>query len=56
VGQPRDGDPEAAYAILDPRAGAISWHRIPYDVAGVQEAMRAAGLPGALRARLSVGA
>ncbi len=56
VGQPRDGDPDAAYAILDPEAGRISWHRVAYDIAGVQDAMRDAGLPSSLRARLSVGA
>jgi predicted phosphodiesterase len=55
VGQPRDGDPDASYAILDPRAGVVSWHRVPYDVAGVQRAMRDAGLPASLSARLSVG-
>jgi diadenosine tetraphosphatase ApaH/serine/threonine PP2A family protein phosphatase len=56
VGQPRDGDPDAGYAILDPEAGRVSWHRVAYDIAAVQEQMRAAGLPGALRSRLSVGA
>jgi diadenosine tetraphosphatase ApaH/serine/threonine PP2A family protein phosphatase len=56
VGQPRDGNPAASYAILEPEAGRISWHRVAYDFVSVQEAMRAAGLPGSLRARLSVGA
>ena len=56
VGQPRDGDPDAAYAILDPDAGRVSWHRVAYDITAVQEAMRAAGMPGSLRSRLSVGA
>ena len=55
VGQPRDGDPDAAYAILDPEAGVVSWHRVAYDVAAVQAAMRDAGLPAALRSRLSLG-
>jgi len=55
VGQPRDGDPEAAYAILDPGEGRISWHRVAYDIGAVQEAMRAVGLPGGLAARLSLG-
>ena len=55
VGQPRDGDPAAAYLILDPETGAIHWHRVAYDIAAVQDAMRAAGLPASLRARLSVG-
>lgn len=56
VGQPRDGDPDAAYAILEPEAGRITWHRVPYDIAAVQDAMRSAGLPSSLRARLAVGA
>jgi diadenosine tetraphosphatase ApaH/serine/threonine PP2A family protein phosphatase len=55
VGQPRDGDPDAAYLILDPEAGTVSWHRVGYDVAAVQDAMRSAGLPASLSSRLSVG-
>jgi predicted phosphodiesterase len=55
VGQPRDGDPDASYAILDPDAGTVAWHRVPYDVTAVQDAMRAAGLPASLSARLTVG-
>ncbi len=55
VGQPRDGDPRASYAILDPEARTVAWHRVPYDFAAVQAEMRAAGLPGSLSARLSVG-
>ncbi|MEO8272820.1 MAG: metallophosphoesterase family protein [Chloroflexota bacterium] len=56
VGQPRDGDPSAAYAILDPEAGLVRWQRVAYDIASVQAAMREAGLPSSLRSRLSVGA
>jgi predicted phosphodiesterase len=55
VGQPRDGDPDASYAIFDPGEGRISWHRVAYDIGGVQAAMRSVGLPGGLAARLSVG-
>ncbi|MEO5704869.1 MAG: metallophosphoesterase family protein [Candidatus Limnocylindrales bacterium] len=55
VGQPRDGNPDASYAILDPDAGVVTWHRVAYDIGAVQEAMRAAGLPASLVARLSVG-
>jgi predicted phosphodiesterase len=55
VGQPRDGDPDASYAILDPDAGTVRWRRVPYEVAAVQAAMREVGLPGSLRARLAVG-
>jgi predicted phosphodiesterase len=56
VGQPRDGDPDASYLILDPDAGTLTWHRVPYDVATVQDAIRAAGLPGRLADRLAFGA
>ena len=55
VGQPRDGDPRASYMVLDPADGAISWHRIGYDIEAVQAAMRAVGLPGFLVSRLSIG-
>ena len=55
VGQPRDGDPDASYMILDPGAGSVSWHRVRYDVTAVQDSMRAAGLPASLSSRLSVG-
>ena len=55
VGQPRDGDPRASYAILDPEAGTIEWHRVAYDIGAVQAQMREAGLPASLSARLSVG-
>lgn len=55
VGQPRDGNPEASFAILDPTAGTVEWRRVRYDVAAVQAAMRAAGLPPSLASRLSDG-
>jgi len=55
VGQPRDGNPEASYAILDPEAATVSWHRVAYDIDAVQAAMRAVGLPGSLIARLPAG-
>jgi diadenosine tetraphosphatase ApaH/serine/threonine PP2A family protein phosphatase len=55
VGQPRDGDPRAAYLVLDLEAGRVTWHRVEYDVTPVQAAIRAAGLPGRLAARLAVG-
>jgi diadenosine tetraphosphatase ApaH/serine/threonine PP2A family protein phosphatase len=55
VGQPRDGDPDASFLLLDPGAGTMRWQRVPYDVEAVQAAMRAAGLPPSLSSRLSVG-
>jgi diadenosine tetraphosphatase ApaH/serine/threonine PP2A family protein phosphatase len=55
VGQPRDGLPTASYAILDPDADTMTWHRVPYDVAAVQAAMRALDLPPRLIDRLAHG-
>jgi predicted phosphodiesterase len=55
VGQPRDGDPDASFMVFDPRAGTVEWQRVAYDIESVQHAMRAAGLPASLSARLTVG-
>lgn len=55
VGQPRDGDPRAAYAILDTTAGTLTARRVAYDIAAVQARMRAAGLPERLVTRLASG-
>jgi predicted phosphodiesterase len=55
VGQPRDGDPRASFAVLDTRRGAVRQHRVDYDLAGAQAAIRRRGLPEALAARLAVG-
>ena len=55
VGQPRDGDPRAAYALLDDAAGVVTFHRVSYDIAITQRAMAGAGLPQPLIERLSVG-
>ena len=55
VGQPRDGDPRAAYLVLDRALGRVTWHRVEYDIGRVQTAMRSAGLPDRLAARLSFG-
>ena len=41
VGQPRDGCPDASYLILDTTAGHATWHRVPYDIPGVQAAILA---------------
>ena len=40
VGQPRDCNPAAAYAILDCNSGAVEFRRISYDVAGLQQRLR----------------
>jgi predicted phosphodiesterase len=55
VGQPRDGDPRAAYALYDPESHAVSYCREKYDVETVQEKMRRAGLADMLADRLAVG-
>jgi predicted phosphodiesterase len=55
VGQPRDGDPRAAYALYDSDARTVSYCRTPYDVAAAQERIRNAGLPPILSDRLSKG-
>jgi predicted phosphodiesterase len=55
VGQPRNQDPRAAYAILDTDAGTIEFHRIEYDIPQTQRQMQAANLPIALIRRLEYG-
>ena len=55
VGQPRDGNPDASYALLDPESGQLQFRRVPYDVAATQARMRAAGLPNQLWQRLTYG-
>ncbi len=55
VGQPRDGDPRAAYAVVDLAEQTADIHRVEYPVAEVQEAVRGAGLPDELAARLEHG-
>lgn len=55
VGQPRDGDPRAAYALLDAEAGTVELRRVAYDISEAQRRIRAAGLHSRLAERLSVG-
>lgn len=55
VGQPRDGDPRAAYAIVDVTARTLTHYRVEYDIAATQRAMRDARLPERLIARLARG-
>jgi diadenosine tetraphosphatase ApaH/serine/threonine PP2A family protein phosphatase len=55
IGQPRDGDPRAAFALYDTEARAITFHRTPYNIARAQKKIRAAGLPEHLAARLAEG-
>jgi diadenosine tetraphosphatase ApaH/serine/threonine PP2A family protein phosphatase len=55
IGQPRDGDPRAAFALYDTEARVVTFHRIPYDVMRAQKKIMAAGLPEHLAARLAEG-
>ena len=52
VGQPRDGDPRAAYALYFPERRTIEYRRAEYDVASAAAKIRAAGLPEHLAAPL----
>ena len=55
VGQPRDNDPRAAYALLDTETRCIRFRRVAYSYELTQARMRAANLPDRLIARLSYG-
>ena len=55
VGQPRDGDPRAMYAIYDLTAGRLTFHRVAYDCAAAAAAIRQAGLPEFFAQRLETG-
>ena len=55
VGQPRDGDPRASYAICDSESRTVGLYRVPYDVASTQAKMVEQKLPMRLVARLSHG-
>jgi predicted phosphodiesterase len=55
VGQPRDGDPRAAWLELDTRSWSAVYRRTEYDIAGAASAIRAARLPDSLAERLAFG-
>jgi predicted phosphodiesterase len=55
VGQPRDGDWRAGFALYDSDARMISFYRVPYDVRKAQERIVAANLPQRLASRLTAG-
>lgn len=55
VGQPRDGDPRAAYVIYDMINNLVELRRVPYDIQAAQKRIIDAGLPPRLAARLAVG-
>ena len=55
VGQPRDGDPRAAYALWDTGSGVLQHVRVGYDVDSASRRIVAAGLPRFLADRLQWG-
>jgi diadenosine tetraphosphatase ApaH/serine/threonine PP2A family protein phosphatase len=55
TGQPRDGDPRAAWLMLDTERRTAIYRREEYDIAGAQAAIRAARLPDSLAERLQYG-
>ncbi len=55
VGQPRDGDPRAAYGVLDVDRMEVTLARVEYEVKRAQTRILAAGLPDALAHRLAIG-
>jgi diadenosine tetraphosphatase ApaH/serine/threonine PP2A family protein phosphatase len=55
VGQPRDHNPAASYALLDETQNMLTYIRVPYDVASAAGKIRQAGLPPVLAARLEQG-
>jgi predicted phosphodiesterase len=55
VGQPRDGDWRAAFAVFDSEAGIVSFYRAPYNLKRAQDRILAANLPQRLATRLAAG-
>ena len=55
VGQPRDGDPRAAWLALDTDAGTVLFQRVPYEIEKTAAAITAACLPKPLADRLFLG-
>lgn len=55
VGQPRDNNPDAAFAIYDTETRVVTFRRVPYDIEETQAQMDAAGLPRPLITRLALG-
>lgn len=55
IGQPRNNDPRASFAVYDDEAQTVSRYRVPYNIAAAQEKILAAGLPERLAWRIGVG-
>jgi len=55
IGQPRDGDPRAAFLSYDTEKNVVTFHRVPYDIKGAQTRIFDAKLPDRLALRLADG-
>lgn len=55
VGQPRDRNPDAAYALFDTGLYQLTFYRVPYDAKGAAERIRQCGLPESLAYRVELG-
>ena len=55
IGQPRDGDWRAAFAVFDSKQRMVTFFRVPYEVRAAQEKILAVGLPARLATRLAAG-
>lgn len=55
IGQPRDGDWRAAFAVFDSEKQVVTFCRVPYDLRSAQEKIMAANLPARLATRLAAG-
>ncbi|MFP4687545.1 MAG: metallophosphoesterase family protein [bacterium] len=55
VGQPRDGDPRASFAVLDTGEATVTWYRVEYDLQETMDRIRRANLPDSLAVRLASG-
>ena len=55
IGQPRNGDPRASFAVVDTAAHVVTRYRLPYNIAVAQEKILAAGLPDRLAERIALG-
>ena len=55
LGQPRDGNPEACFAVFEPESEMLTFHRVPYDHFKAAHKVRCAGLPDDLANRLITG-
>jgi diadenosine tetraphosphatase ApaH/serine/threonine PP2A family protein phosphatase len=55
VGQPRDGDWRAGFAVYDSESRIVAFHRVPYNLKSAQDRILAADLPPRLASRLAAG-